>query len=92
VVERAPAAFVNEGYEDRVVDPNPDGTYSVGQDWWWYTMDARSALRAQLRVLVRPGTRHRRYRLMVAAHATATLTADALTTARERLVRRWADR
>ncbi|MER5579028.1 hypothetical protein [Streptomyces massasporeus] len=92
VVERAPAAFVDEGWEDRVVDPNPDGTYSVGEDWWWYTMDARTALRFHLRALARPGTRHRRYRAMVAAHAAATLAADTVTTLREQFANRQAKR
>ncbi|MGW0844146.1 hypothetical protein ACWD26_29215 [Streptomyces sp. NPDC002787] len=87
VVERAPVAFVNEGYEDRVVNANPDGTYSVGEDWWWYTMDARSALLCHVRSLMRPGTRHRRYRAMVAAHAAASLAAEALTTLREQIAR-----
>lgn len=75
-----------------MVDPNPDGTYSVGEDWWWYTMDARSALRSHLRALVRPGTRHRRYRAMVAAHAATTLATDAVTTLREQFTNREAKR
>ncbi|MER7688756.1 hypothetical protein [Streptomyces sp. NPDC097610] len=87
-MERAPVALVDEGWEDRVVNPNPDGTYSVGEDWWWYTMSARSALLVHVRSLVRPGTRYRRYRAMVAAHAAASLAIEALTTVREQIARR----
>ncbi|WP_432041059.1 hypothetical protein [Streptomyces chartreusis] len=92
VVERAPVAFIDEGWKDREVKPNPDGTYSVGEDWWWYTMDARSALLYHVRSLVRPRTRHRRYRAMVAAHAAASLAIEALTTAREQIARRQSNR
>lgn len=75
-----------------MVNPNPDGTYSVGEEWWWYTMDARSALLCHLRSLVRPGTRHRRYRAMVAAHAAASMAIDVLAAVRERLERRQSKR
>ncbi|MFJ3366471.1 hypothetical protein [Streptomyces anthocyanicus] len=92
VVERAPVAFVDEGWEDRVVNPNPDGTYSVGEDWWWYTMDARAALLCHLRSLVRPGTRHRRYRALVVAHAAASMAIEALAAARGQLERRQSKR
>ncbi|MFE4832970.1 hypothetical protein [Streptomyces sp. NPDC056672] len=92
VVERAPVAFVDEGWGDRVVNPNPDGTYSVGEDWSWYTMDARSALLSHLRSLVRPGTRHRRYRAMVAAHAAASMAIEVLSAVQEQLERRQSKR
>lgn len=93
VVERAPAAFAAEdGYEDQVVTPNPDATYTVGPDWWWYAMDARAALRAHVRALLRRGTRHRRFRALVAAHAAATMIASGIMTARDRLISRLAER
>ncbi|MET9933777.1 MULTISPECIES: hypothetical protein [unclassified Streptomyces] len=89
VVERAPAAFAAEDdYEDLVVTANPDGTYTVGADWWWYAMGPRDALRSHLRALLRPGTRHRRFRTLVAIHAAATLTASGIAMAADRLIAR----
>lgn len=87
VVERA-----EDGYEDREIPPNPDGTYTVGPDWWWYPADARSALRSHVRAAIRPGTRYRRYRALIAAHAAATMLADGITTARDRLKSRMTER
>ncbi|MCX5278043.1 hypothetical protein OG756_41535 (plasmid) [Streptomyces sp. NBC_01310] len=92
VVERAPAAFAAEGYEDQVVTANSDGTYTVGADWWWYAMDARAALRSSVQALIRPGARHRRFRAMVAVHAASTLAASGIMAARDRLISRLTER
>ncbi|MFC9818196.1 hypothetical protein ACFVJM_39835 [Streptomyces virginiae] len=92
VVERAPAAFAAEGYEDQVVTANSDGTYTVGADWWWYAMDAQAALRSSVQALIRPGARHRRFRAMVAVHAASTLAASGIMAARDRLISRLTER
>lgn len=62
------------------IEPNANGLYAIpDHDWSWQEITARKVVTGQLRALLHPRTRHRRFRLAVMAHAAATMLQQRIT-------------